>query len=366
MSTPLASIFGSGFLVIVPILASVVGPWSPLVMAAVCAVAWCVGSTIRFNIRHVEPQLAGKAASSTRSLERSADLALVIAYIISVCLYLHILSAFLLAGLGMDSPFNENLLTTTVILLITIVGIVRGLELLEKLEVWSLAATVLIIALLIGGFAWYDFGVVGVSDWQWPQMPDRGGWEILTVVGGTLIVVQGFETPRYMGDTYSAAERIAASRRAQVVSSLVYVAFVALAVPVVPVLNGDFGDNSLIQLTTVAASVLVAPLIAAAVLSQFSAAVADTMAACGSLEEVTQGHLQARWAYFLVGAVAVALTWSADTYEVLALASRAFALYFLLQCLVAGSVVKSVAAHAAFGVLAVVLGFVMIFAVPAG
>ena len=55
--TPLASIFGSGFLVIVPILHGAVGPYSVLAMAVVCGLAYVVGNAIRFNIRTVEPML---------------------------------------------------------------------------------------------------------------------------------------------------------------------------------------------------------------------------------------------------------------------------------------------------------------------
>ncbi len=94
-STPLSSIFGSGFLVIVPILAGAVGSYSVLAMVAVCALAYAVGSVIRFNIKHAEPVLAGTPGKATLSLERSSDLALVLAYVISVCLYLHILSGCL-------------------------------------------------------------------------------------------------------------------------------------------------------------------------------------------------------------------------------------------------------------------------------
>ena len=53
-TTPLASIFGSGFLVIVPILNAAVGPYSVVAMAGVCALAYAMGSVIRFNIRHAE------------------------------------------------------------------------------------------------------------------------------------------------------------------------------------------------------------------------------------------------------------------------------------------------------------------------
>ena len=103
-ATPLASIFGSGFLVIVPILAGAVGPYAWLAMACVCGLAYAMGSVIRFNIRYAEPQLeAGTASERAIFFERSSDLALVGAYAISVCLYIRILAAFLLGGLGIDS-----------------------------------------------------------------------------------------------------------------------------------------------------------------------------------------------------------------------------------------------------------------------
>ena len=44
-ATPLASIFGSGFLVIVPILYAAVGPYSVVAMLGVCALAYAMGSS---------------------------------------------------------------------------------------------------------------------------------------------------------------------------------------------------------------------------------------------------------------------------------------------------------------------------------
>ena len=60
------------------------------------------------------------------------------------------------------------------------------------------------------------------------------------------------------------------------------------------------------------------------------------------------------------------LSWSANSLEILALASRAFAFYYLLQCLVAITVCKSAGQRAAMCVLALILGFIAVFAVPAG
>jgi hypothetical protein len=366
-STPLASIFGSGFLVIVPILAGAVGSYAVWAMAAVCALAFAVGSVIRFNIRHAEPVLAETPPESTLSFERASDLALVLAYVISVCLYIHILSAFVLGGMGHDDPVAEDLLTTSVIAVITIVGAVRGLSVLEELEEWALYVTLLIIALLLIGFGSFD-----VAAWQspagfvLPKALDHTPWQVLTIVGGTLIVVQGFETTRYMGEIFDAEARVRASRSSQLISTAVYVAFIALALPVVHTLNGEYDDNSLITIVGNSAAWLTLPLVVAAALSQFSAAVADTLAASGNLEEVTHEHLKERFGYFFVGGGAIALTWSADTLEILALASRAFAFYYLLQCFVAISVSRSTLQRVGMLAVAAALAFITVFAVPAG
>ena len=66
----------------------------------------------------------------------------------------------------------------------------------------------------------------------------------------------------------------------------------------------------------------------------------------------------------MIGVGAIALTWSADTFEIVALASRAFAFYYMLQCLVAFSVSRSTWEQLGMGVLVVILGFITIFAIP--
>ena len=365
-STPLSSIFGSGFLIIVPILAGAVGSYSVLAMAAVCALAYAVGSVIRFNIKHAEPVLAATPGEATLSLERSSDLALVLAYVISVCLYLHILSAFVLGGFHADSELNENLMTTAVIGVITAIGITKGLKVLDVLEQWGLYVTLLIIVLLIFGFAHFDWTAwQSASGITLVKALKHTPWEVLTIVAGTLIVVQGFETTRYLGSSFDADVRVSASRWSQIISTAVYLVFIALTLPVVHTLNGKYDDNSLIALVGVAAPLLTVPLIVAAALSQFSAAVADTLAATGNMQETTHGHLKAKWGCILVGGGAIALTWSASTLEIVALASRAFAFYYMLQCFVAMTVSQSPLQRLGMLCVACALGFITVFAVPA-
>jgi len=365
--TPLASIFGSGFLVMVPILSGAVGVYAPLAMALVCALAYCVGHVVRFNIANAEPELEDDPKESTLALERASDLALVLAYVISVCLYLHILAAFVLGSLNLDSNFNESLLTTVVTVFIVLVGMTRGLEGLAKMENWALAVTLVIIAALLTGFVLYDWHA-----WQSPQgltffsAESHSLWERLTIVAGTLIVVQGFETTRYLSDEFAADTRIRASKLSQWISSAVYLVFILAALPLVHTLDGHYGDNSLIKLAGAASALLVTPLVIAAALSQFSAAVADTLAGTGNLEEVTKHELSIKFGTLLVGAGAIALAWLADTLQIVALASRAFAFYYLLQCLVAVSVSESRRQQIWFLLLAAVLAFITVFAVPAG
>ena len=103
-----------------------------------------------------------------------------------------------------------------------------------------------------------------------------------------------------------------------------------------------------------------------AVLSQFSAAVADTITGANTISEFTKKKVSAKSAYVLIGVAAFVLTWTVSTLELIALASRAFALYYLLQCSVAISVASNNRQRAMFIVVAGGLAFVVLFAVPAG
>ncbi len=367
ISTPLASIFGSGFLVVVPILASAVGPYALPAMVVIAAIAFLVGKIVRHNILCAEPVLAKGEKKFTLMAERLSDYALVAAYVISICLYVHILSAFVLANFDMDSAFNKSMMTTIIIGSITIIGLFGGLKPLENLERWALYITLVILTVLLILFAVYDFNqFLSQGNFTLPEMPQRSSWEMITIVAGTLIVVQGFETTRYLGKTFDTVTRIRASRWSQYFSLTIYILFVALAQPIVSALNGNYDDNSLITLAATASILLPIPLIIAASMSQFSAAVADTLAAAANMQEASQQRLDTRWGYLMVGAAAMALAWSGSTFEIIALASRAFAFYYLLQCLVAFSVCHNVRERILFVFIALILLFVLLFAVPAG
>lgn len=113
-------------------------------------------------------------------------------------------------------------------------------------------------------------------------------------------------------------------------------------------------------------------LIIAAVMSQFSAAIADTLGGGGLLSEESRGRIKASYSYVLIATCAIALVWTANVFEIITLASRAFAAYYLCQTLVALQVSRRLAqcvprwiCYLWFGGLALMLVWIMVFAIPA-
>jgi len=95
-------------------------------MVVICAIAYAVGSIIRFNIKTAEPILAENPTHSLKLLEQASNFAIVLAYIISVCLYLNIMAAFVLGGLHIDSVLYENIFTTSILAFITVFAVPAG------------------------------------------------------------------------------------------------------------------------------------------------------------------------------------------------------------------------------------------------
>ncbi len=367
ITTPLASIFGSGFLVIVSVLGGSVGPWSAPAMAGICAFAYVVGAVIRSNIRQAEPLLRAKEPPRrVKVLSTIAQVALIPAYVISVTLYIRILASYALSFVGTDTTLAEKLLTTGILGGVLLLAVTKGLIALESGEKWALGATVVIMLLLLGAFGFHDAQALAGHGIVLPDAPGAGAWQIVTVLAGTLIVVQGFETTRYLGDQFDADTRVRASRDAQIVSSVIYVLFVASATPLMHLLPRQVADNALMQLTGNIATWLTYPLVLVAIFSQFSAAVADAIGGSGSMVEVSRRALPERATYLLICLSAIALCWATTTFAILALASRAFAFYYLVQCLIAIAVSDKVVHKVWLGLVALILGFVTAFATPVG
>lgn len=336
--TPLASIMGSGFLVSAPLLAGTVGNVAVVCMAVLLALAYGVGSVIRFNIRNFEP-IEHEGHGPPQTVAFLARIALAAAYFISVTYYLQLLAAFLLNIFRVDSPVAAHAITTALLLAIGAIGMWRGLGELEAVEKYAVSLNLGMIAALLVGLAVYNVELLIDGSWTLASMSSTIDLHDARVLLGLLIVVQGFETSRYLGDEHPADQRIATMRAAQIIASIIYLLFLGLATVLFRAgLEADV--TAIIGMTRPVAIALPVMLTIAAIGSQFSAAVADESGAGGLIEDITEHKLSVRYAYLLIVLITVALAWETDVNGIIAYASRAFALYYFLQCVVALMVVR--------------------------
>lgn len=370
MVTPLASIIGSGFLVSVPLLASAIGIWAVAAVVGLTTLAFLIGGAIRYNIAFGEPIFqTAKKDSSIVLIEQLSHLVLVGAYFISVAYYLVLLATFALKFLGLSNPTFASIIATVLICMICLIGATKGLAGVERAEKITVSANLAAISALLVGLA--IFGVTLPQPYTWTiTSADHHSfdWGTLRFLMGLLIIVQGFETTRFMGSLYAPVTRVTAMRNAQIMSSLVYIVFFILMVPLFPYFTSTANVAGFIDVIAHVSPWLPLVVTAGAVASQFSASVADSIGASGLVSATSRGYISPKNAYLVIGAVAVCIIWTTDVILIVSLASRAFALFYAIQCTVAvmiarhrGDTVRSVW----FGILALIAFGIAILGIPA-
>ncbi|NPB07259.1 MAG: hypothetical protein GXO03_06625 [Aquificae bacterium] len=362
--TPLASIIGSGYLVSAPLMYFVLGDYAFLGMLGIVVLAYLVGEAIRFNILKAEPLLYGRYRFEGQGflleLERLSSLVLAFAYMIAVAFYLRLLSAFIFSGFFERNPFLESLLSSALVLFIGVSGFLRGLDFLEFLEKYAVALNLSTIGAFLTGLLVYD-----LKHFSFTGVVKPLTFESLRVLAGVLLIVQGFETSKYLWEKYTPEERVKSMKLAQIISGFIYVSFMLLVTPLFKKIHETGLDETAIIALASALSVVMGWLIRVGpLMSQFSASVADTVGAGGLLARETRGRISSRTGYLLVSLVALVLIWSTNIFETIAYASKAFAFYYFLQNAVAWGVayrLKEYKHLALFTFLAPVLLFITVF-----
>jgi len=168
---------------------------------------------------------------------------------------------------------------------------------------------------------------------------------------------------RYLGNEFDAPTRVRASRLAQLIASSIYLGFAAVATPVMGLGTNAGADRTLLDITGRIAPWLALPLVLSAVLSQFSAAIADTAAAAadGNLRGLNRWFTGPR-PYLVSGAAAIALAATVPTLTIVSIASRAFAAYYALQAIIALRTATGPLQKAGFGILALLMTAIAVFA----
>jgi hypothetical protein len=162
--------------------------------------------------------------------------------------------------------------------------------------------------------------------------PARISLQSLPMLLGLLITVQGFETSRYLGHGYSQAVRVRTMRHAQWIASVIYLAFLALLTPFLAAAAAADGVAGILDIMRMVALPLGIFVLIGAVSSQLSAAVADAIGSGGLMNEVSRRRLSVPAAFAIDSALAIAVVWLTDPFQVVAISSRAFALFYAMQC----------------------------------
>lgn len=337
--TPLASIIGSGFLVSVPLLSNAVGNAAIFAMAALVLYAFWVGGAIRFNIRYGEQIFEAHAMRPSDRLvfatEQMSQIALACAYFISVSYYLSLLSVFLMKGLGQSDPWTERALTTGFLIFIGSFGFIRGLKGLERLEEYAVGFKLAVIVAILVALAGHNVSLFMQGEWALQTLPAHFDTKTFRALLGFVIVVQGFETSRFLAGEYPTEQRVRTMRDAQILSGGIYLVFFALATVMFKAHFADGEVAAIVDMVGVVAIILPLLLTAAAIASQFSASVADAIGGAGLMHQALRRRLPLQMFYPFLAGIAVLIVWTGSVFDIIALASRAFAFYYALQCFVA-------------------------------
>ena len=366
--TPLASIIGSGFLVVIPVLAHSAGSYSLAAMTAVVVLSIWLGSALRCNILAQDQTTA--ITPSLVHLERLSGAVLAIAYVVSVAFYLRLMSGFVLSTVNNTPDTAPQIITTAVLCVIGIYGYRKGLSGLEKLEIYSVTVKLAIICALLSALLVFNLQASNTAPLL--QTPKADWLTILRQLAGLLLVVQGFETSLYLGSEYSAKVRAQSMLFAQVLAGVIYISFVGMSLPLMgPLETAEISETAIIEVVGVIAWILPMMLVIAAIMSQFSAAIADTIGAAGVIQEETSGRIDNRSGYLMITGLACVLVWTSNIFEIIAYASRAFALYYLAQTLISMTHCWHKEADAAryvkltsYAGLSLILLFILLFAEP--
>ena len=225
---PLGEIMDVGFIVFSPILILEFGYDAPWAMLGLCLLAILTGFAISYNTNNYEP-LIGKPDPLHR-WNSFALWALLAASVVNVAYYAQLLMTLVWLPLG--DLYSPGLVAATAAVLLgilTIYGFAKGLMALNDLGNKTTAFNLSAIAAVLVAFATYNVQRLVGGDFDLPHFNAPDDTEAFRKLFGLFVLVQGFESSRYIGAYFSAEKRVKTMRSAQYISSVVYVLFVAFS-----------------------------------------------------------------------------------------------------------------------------------------
>lgn len=331
---PLANIMDIGFVAMTPIIVHITGVFSPLTMLGLCVLGLVMGGVMRYNIRNFEPVMGEKGL--LRDISNVAKWALIVASLVNVAYYLQLM------GSAIIFPFNvgdgQTLVTIIAVgslVALGAVGYFYGLDRLNergnRITAFNLAAVTAIIV----GFLAYNVVIAVQGDWSLrPYNPPRTTQSLRQILG-FFALVQGFEASRYLTEEYSAARRIRTMRSAQIISTVAFVLFPASALLLFSQVFPQPTPEAVLEIAQVASPVLPWLALLLAIGSQSSASINAIASRSDVLVEVSNKRIPRRYTFPLLSVGAIVIVLVTDVLTAVAMASRVFAVFFAIQCLMA-------------------------------
>ena len=332
---PLANIMDVGFIVLSPIIILLVGYDATWVMLGLCLLAILTGFAISYNINNYEP-LAGKP-DPLHAWNSIALWALIAASIANIAYYAQLLMTLVWLPLG--DLYSPGLVTATaaaVLAVLTIFGYSKGLAGLNEVGNRTTAFNLSAIIAVLVAFAAYNIQQLVGGDFHWPAFNAHDDTEAFRKVLGLFALVQGFEASRYLGAYFSADMRIKTMRAAQYIASVVFVLFIAFSLILFATVKAPANATAIFEVSRQVSVFLPFLIMAAALGSQLSAIVNATESRTDMLTQRLGDRLPRRWTFPLLLVPAILVVLLTDVTSAVALASRVFAVYYLLQAFIAG------------------------------
>ena len=361
MVVPLANIMDVGFIVMSPAIVLLAGFAAPLVMLGICLLAIATGFAIAYNIRHYEP-LEGTDDPVNR-VGYVSRWALTFASVINIAYYTLLLITLLLWPLELYSVTNLAIGGTVLLVVLIIVGMAGGMDWLNNLGNKTTAFNLSAVVAVVTAFIVYNIQEWLGGRWDLGETEVMISGEDFRKIIGLFAIVQGFEAARYIGARFGKELRITTMRLAQVISSVVFVVFVASVLILYVQVQTDFSGESIFIVADEVGDFMPWLILLAAIGSQTSAIINATM----SRSDMLVDHkMPRRWTFVVLLAPAIAVFLLVDITEAVALASRVFAAYFVLQAVIAWILARRAqnwAAVAGFTAIALAMGTITIFGI---
>jgi hypothetical protein len=367
MVVPLANIMDVGFIVMAPAIVLLAGYSAPLVMLGICLVAIATGFTIAYNIRHYEPvEGTGDPINRVGHISRWA---LTFASVINIAYYTLLLITLLLWPLGAYSETNLAIVGTLLLGVLIVVGWTGGMDWLNNLGNKTTAFNIAAVVAVVVAFIVYNIQEALGGRWELPPTDSMISGEDFRKLIGLFAMVQGFEAARYIGGRFAGEMRISAMRVAQVISTVVFVVMLASVTVLFVQVETDFGGKSIFVVSHEVGATMPWLILLAAIGSQTSAIINATMSRSDMLvdHKVLGLKVPRRWTFVVLLAPAIAIYLLVDITQAVALASRVFATYFVLQAIMAlvlAHRVRNWGAVTGFVGIALVMATIAVFGLP--